>query len=487
MNLHTLLAALSLPTEGYPAVDLQGIALNHQNIQPGFLFVAVKGEKHDARDYIPEAIRSGAAAVFYEPYSETRHRGEADRVPCIPILNLKAKISQLAGIFYQNPSRDLKVIGITGTNGKTSISHFLAQAFLEFQLPCGVLGTIGNGLWPDIQEASRTTGDPIEIQRMLRALKNQGARTIAMEVSSHGLTQHRVEAIAFDSAIFTNLTRDHLDYHPTMENYYQAKKKLFDRPELQYAVIPIEDPYGLRLSQEMTSKARKILIGQCPHTQGDFVLEYCRPHLAGTEVSIKTPLGKIETLIPLIGDFQIKNLLSVIAILWKEGVCLEAMTHWLSRVQSVRGRMEVISRQPWVLIDYAHTPEGLASALRAIRPYVRGKLWVVFGCGGDRDRGKRSLMAQIAEREADHVIVSSDNPRSESLEHIFEDIRTGFYHPENIGFMASREEAVKAACSQLGPDDGLLLAGKGHERWEQRGAELLPVDEAGWAKAILAR
>jgi UDP-N-acetylmuramoyl-L-alanyl-D-glutamate--2,6-diaminopimelate ligase len=480
----------SLKAQAIDQLILSRLVLDHRKIHTGDVFIALKGEKFDARHVLRDAQHAGAAVVLYEV--DPREWGsepdqmlqvplfswlEGMTIPTIGIVNLQKYVSLIADICFEHPSKNIEVIGITGTNGKTSTSHFLADAITALGKRCGVLGTVGNGIWPNLSVATRTTGDPVFIMEMMRTYRDQQVDCVSMEVSSHGLVQHRVSGIPFKTAMFTQLTQDHLDYHGTMESYYLAKKALFEWPSLERMIINVDGPYGYRLANEMKQsreQVQQILVGA--HGR-DIQLQRCDPVRLGTYVEIHTPLGRLALCVPLIGFFQIYNLLGVLGYLWAIGVNLDQMQRWLLQVKTICGRMEALHHEPLIVIDYAHTPDALEKALEAMRPYVKGTLWVLFGCGGDRDRLKRPLMARVAETKADRVMVSSDNPRTEILEQIFEDIRSGFQNPDQVIWEVSRESAIARVCAQLGPLDGVLLAGKGHERFEERQGVYYPMDE----------
>lgn len=489
MNLFNLLSCLPMQLNSafnaqYQKMNVKGLALNHENVKPGSVFIAIKGSVFDARSKIQTAIEKGAVAILQEAEGAEQ---KDYTVPCIAVRGLQQWVSQLADCFYGNPSRHLRVIGITGTNGKTSVSHFLSMAISVLNHPCGTLGTVGNGIWPHLTPGERTTLDALAVQKALASFKRQKTDYVAMEVSSHGLEQGRVAAVAFEVAVFTNLSRDHLDYHHSMENYFQSKKKLFEFASLKAAVINQNDAYGRRILADLPGRVKAITYG----CEGDFQL-VSRQYLSEvhlTEACFYTPYGSLDARLPLIGHFQFENLLAALAALYALGFSKTQMQTALESMAPVSGRMQPVplaKNQPLVVIDYAHTPEGLKVALQAMRDVVKGQLWVVFGCGGDRDKGKRPLMAEIAESLADKVVVTSDNPRSESLDNIFKDIGAGFKHKQadHLHFIKSRFGAIQFVCQQLTAGDGVLLAGKGHEQTDIQGASCVPIDEKRWVEDI---
>lgn len=461
---------------------ISGLTLDSRRVRPGDLFMAIPGGQQDGRAHIAAAQANGAAAIAYE--SEGARIAEDARVPLVPIKGLAGQLSAIAGRFYGEPSRALRLIGVTGTNGKTSVSQLLAQALDLLGEHCGIIGTLGNGFHGELTSGRHTTPDPIGVQAALAGLHRGGARAVAMEVSSHGLEQGRVAALDFDVAVFTNLSRDHLDYHGTMEAYAAAKARLFAWPNLVCRVVNFDDAFGRQLAAETQSSR---LIGYSLEDHGAYL--YSRQaHFdeQGIRAELVTPQGEGLLYSPLLGRFNLSNLLAVVGTLLGLGYPLGGILGVMPKLQAPVGRMQRFGGvgQPLVVVDYAHTPDALEKVLEALRPHVRGRLLCLFGCGGDRDRGKRPLMAEVAERLADAVLVTDDNPRSEPPEQILTDIRRGFSSPEKITFLHGRAQAIARLIEGAGAADVLLLAGKGHEDYQEIDGVRQPfsdIEEAGKA------
>lgn len=467
------------------AVLVRELTLDSRKVRPGDLFLAVPGAQLDGRLHIADAVARGAAAVAYE--AEGAPEISADGAELVAIKGLARQLSAIAGRFYGEPSRGLHLIGITGTNGKTSVSQLLAQALDLLGERCGIIGTLGNGFYGALALGRHTTPDPIGVQATLADLKQAGARAVAMEVSSHGLHQGRVAALAFDVAVFTNLSRDHLDYHGTMEAYAEAKAMLFSLPGLRCRVLNLDDAAGRKLALD---KRESRLISYSLEDPEAYL--YCRDvqfDEQGVRARLVTPRGEGSLRSSLLGRFNLSNLLAVVGTLLGMDYPLDEILKVLPRLQGPVGRMQRLGgiAQPLVVVDYAHTPDALEKVLEALRPHVQGRLLCLFGCGGDRDRGKRPLMAAAAERLADVVLVTDDNPRSEAPGQIFADIRAGFVAPERVRLVHGRGLAIAQLVAEANAGDVLVLAGKGHEDYQEINGERLPfsdLDEA--AKALVA-
>ncbi|WP_220813929.1 UDP-N-acetylmuramoyl-L-alanyl-D-glutamate--2,6-diaminopimelate ligase [Pseudomonas paralcaligenes] len=457
------------------ATLIRELTLDSRKVRPGDLFLAVPGLAQDGRAHIADAIARGAAAVAYE--AEGAAAMSAQSAELVPIKGLAGQLSAIAGRFYGEPSRGLRLVGVTGTNGKTSVSQLVAQALDLLGERCGIVGTLGTGFFDALQSGRHTTPDPVAVQATLADLKQAGARAVAMEVSSHGLDQGRVAGLDFDVAVYTNLSRDHLDYHGSMEAYGAAKARLFAWPELKCRVINLDDDFGRQLA---TQSQESRLIG---YSLGDAsAYLFCREARFddhGVQAQLVTPQGEGLLRSPLLGRFNLSNLLAVVGALLGLGYPLDEVLQVLPRLHGPVGRMQRFGgeRLPLVVVDYAHTPDALEKVLEALRPHVTGRLLCLFGCGGDRDRGKRLLMAQVAERLADAVLVTDDNPRSEDPAQILADIRAGFASPEAAEFVHGRGEAIARliASAQLG--DVVLLAGKGHEDYQEIGGVRHPFSD----------
>lgn len=460
-------------------LSIKGLALDSRQVKPGDLFFACQGSHSDGRLFIDQAIEKGAVAVLAEPYPEHREK----KVPVIAIPQLNQKLSEIAARFYHHPGNSLDIVGITGTNGKTSSSHFIAAILKS----CGVIGTLGNGMYGDIKPSLLTTPDAITLQKTLAEFLSLGAKYVAMEVSSHSLDQGRVQHVPFKVGVFTNLTRDHLDYHGSMEAYGAAKKKLFDNPWLEYAVINIDDAFGLQLSQTLHQQVFAYSTTLKKHAGPLTYVKNMTMDSAGISAYIASPWGEGELRSRLIGQFNLSNLLAVLTTLSLLGMPFQRILKEMSLLQPVPGRMQTFGGgdHPLIVVDYSHTPDALEKALVALRAHCHGKLYSVFGCGGDRDKGKRPIMASIAEKLADSVIVTDDNPRTEDPASIVADIMKGFKEPHNIIVQHDRSKAIKDVIHYAKQGDCVLIAGKGAETYQQIGEQKIPFSDIDQVRACL--
>ncbi|MCS5710802.1 UDP-N-acetylmuramoyl-L-alanyl-D-glutamate--2,6-diaminopimelate ligase [Candidatus Berkiella aquae] len=474
-----------------------GLTLNTRHLKPGDLFIAIKGLHFDGRAYLSEAISQGASAILCEAQGlETFLPKTAYSIPIIPVTNLESFLGKLAKRFYADPSQELDVIGVTGTNGKTTSTYVLAQALTRLRKPCAVMGTLGYGFIPELTDCALTTPDAISLQKYLYELKNKSAKAVAMEVSSHGLMQNRVNSLEIKSALFTNLTQDHLDYHGTMEAYGKAKQKLFQFPSLTRAVINADSPYAdkmLRAISRQIPVASYTLQNTMNAIAFKNTLTICVKSLTqnhkGIIAKLDTPWGEGVLRSSLLGEFNLSNLLGVLAELCLQGFTLEESLHALSFAMCPPGRMQRIGgiRTPQIIIDYAHTPDALEKALKAARDHCERRLWCVFGCGGDRDKDKRAKMGHIAAQYADRVVVTSDNPRTEEPFAIIDDIWQGLttQQRENAVQEIDRKSAIEYAIKHALAIDTILIAGKGHENYQIIGHETIPFSDAKCASEIL--
>ncbi len=497
-------------------IKIKGMALDSRRVKPGDLFIALSGNVEDGRRYIPDAIDKGAAAVLVEPFAAIMAGGiqaqalsKKTNIPIIEFSHLRNSISAMAGRFFSDPSKELSLIAITGTNGKTSCSHFIAQILEAQKHPCAVMGTLGNGFLNALHNSNpitNTTLDPISAQQELAALKEQGAAVVAMEVTSHALTQGRVEGLHFKTAIFTNLTRDHLDYHHDMQSYFAAKKRLFTEFNPSNVIINVDDEYGQTLLNEIMTlkhnnsksfasmrvfafytnleRGKQLQLHYQTRSQGNEIDWIIAKDLTftdeGLRANIETPWGKGELLCPLFGHFNLSNVLAALAAVCVENVPFVKGLEVIQHLKPVAGRMISLKNNPKgpkVVVDYAHTPDALLQVLQALRLHCRGKLWCVFGCGGDRDRGKRPEMAAIAEAFSDKIIVTQDNPRTENPDIIIQDIMQGFKTPKKIILEPNRKEAIALAINSTEAKDIVLVAGKGHEDYQIIGTEKFPFSD----------
>ena len=466
------------------ATLIRELTLDSRKVRPGDLFLAVPGLQHDGRRHIADAISRGAAAIAYE--AEGAAHMTAESAVLVPVRRLAEQLSAIAGRFYGEPSRSLHLVGVTGTNGKTSVTYLVAQALDRMGERCGIIGTLGTGFHGELELGQHTTPDPIGVQANLANLRKQGARAVAMEVSSHGLDQGRVAALAFDVAVFTNLSRDHLDYHGSMEAYGEVKARLLKMPGLSCRVVNIDDTFGRVLAaQQLDSR----LITYSLEDASAYL--YCpevRLDDDGIHARLVTPQGQRALRSPLLGRFNVSNVLAAVGALLGMNYPLDEILAVLPDIEGPVGRMQRLGGgdRPLVVVDYAHTPDALEKVLGALRPHTRGKLLCLFGCGGDRDRGKRALMAEVAERLADRVVVTDDNPRNEDPSQILSEIRAGFTHPEQAAFIPGRAEAIANCIGGSELDDVVLLAGKGHEDYQEIKGERTPFSDLDQAALALA-
>ncbi len=482
--------------DGFPHTVLQGdldreiatVEYDSRRVGPKSLFVCIRGERHDGHRFIPEAVHRGAAAFLVQRDIRT---SEGSPVPgaILQVEETRHALSHLAIRFYDSPSLELCLAGITGTNGKTTVSY-LSEAVLQADgRRVGVIGTVEYRCGEICREAERTTPEAPDLQAMLRWMREQRADAAVMEVSSHSLALHRVAGCAFDVAVFTNLTQDHLDFHKTMEEYFAAKAQLFTMlgEKGGTAVINMDDPAGKRL-REMT---RGPVVTYGLTAKADVTAQTSTYDLRGIWVTLRTPWGPGELQSPLLGRHNLYNLLAAVGVGGVLGTPVQRMAEGLARVRNIPGRLEPVHcGQPFeVVVDYAHTPDALEWVLRALRELCPGRLTVLFGCGGDRDRKKRPLMGEAAAHLADRVFLTSDNPRSEAPEAIVEEIEVGVGRvPGARGrttLCVDRQDAIGAAIQQARPGDIILIAGKGHERTQIVGQQVIPFDDREVARQVL--
>ncbi len=475
-------------------VTVAELSADSRRVRPGVTFAAFPGERADGRAYIAQALQAGANAVLWESQDFV---WRADWVrPNLGVANLREHVGPLAAELHGHPSAAMQVFGITGTNGKTSCSQWLAQCLSAAGKRCGVIGTLGNGMLDSLETSANTTPDPIGLQAKLAQLCRDGAQAVSMEVSSHGLLQGRINGTRVEVAMFTNLSRDHLDYHGDMESYFAAKARLFAWPGLRAAVINLDDDYGLRLARELAQAGRRVWGYAFEQLDSGLAgrIELVRAQalrLSGDGVSFSVrALGQQAHVdAHVLGAFNAQNLLGVLACLLAAGFSLAEAARLVSQVQSVAGRMQRVggAGKPLAVVDYAHTPDALEKVLGALRPSLAtgASLTVVFGCGGDRDRGKRSLMGAVAARLADRVVVTSDNPRSESPQQIINDVLQGTGAAAVVE--SDRAVAISWAIAQARAQDIVLIAGKGHEDYQEIDGRRLPFSDVQQARAALER
>jgi len=471
--------------------EISGLSLDSRTTREGDVFFACSGGSVDGRDFIDHAIEKGAKAVICEETPETTKSGvslsartvKGEAIPIIVIPELSQSLGVIAGAFYGYPSQSMKMVGVTGTNGKTTCAQYIARALQLAGRSCGVMGTLGVGFPDQLVSSTHTTVDALTLAKHLSEFRDAQAEAVAMEVSSHGLAQYRVDGIAFDIAVFTNLTHDHLDYHGDFETYWQAKQRLFEWPGLAHAVVNANDAYGRQLLKQLSSSTVEVL----PYYIADEIMpdalseigkraviaENIRCELKGINAYVKTPWGEGELKSTLLGRFNVSNLLAVLSVLCLMEVPLSEALEHLSALGTVRGRMQTLGggKQPLIVVDYAHTPDALEKVLCALREHTQGHLWCVFGCGGNRDQEKRPMMGKIAERYSDQLVITNDNPRTEDPQSIVEEIKTGLLCPWAAEIEYDRGAAIAHAidCAQSG--DIVLIAGKGAEDYQEIGSE----------------
>ena len=470
---------------------ITAVQTDSRKIKPGNLFIAYPGLQVDGRNYIKEALKKQAAAVLYEAHHYQLSL-ETD-IPLIPFENLQYYIGTIAARFYDDPSREAKVIGITGTNGKTSCAHFITQALQSQGINCGFIGTLGYGFLGNLHETLHTTPDPIQLQRAFAKMRKRGAKAVAMEVSSHALHQGRVHGVHFDIAVLTQLSRDHLNYHKDMRNYARVKELLFQQSGLRYGVVNCDDAFGKCIITDYYQKLTIIgysINGLKDDRVASVVVTTIQPLAKGFFVEVQTPWGKGAFTTSLLGRFIIGNLLAVLSVLCLCDIPFDKVLVELSRLYNVPGRMQAVDskskrRCPQVVVDYAHTPDALEKVLIALREHCQGQLICVFGCGGDRDRGKRLQMASVAEQHADQIILTTDNPRTESPLKIIEDIQIGFKNKRSVIVTLDRAEAIRCSVQIAMVNDIVLIAGKGHETTQIIGEQILPFNDVKEVKKAL--
>ncbi len=474
-----------------------GLSQNSKKLQKGDLFIALNGQHTNGNAYIQEALANGAVAVLAQ---EQLPEVITDGTPVIYVDNLSEKLNIIASRFYGNPGLGFKeIIGVTGTNGKTTTCYLLAQTLSRLGNPCALIGTIGTGFVSSLETSGYTTPEPISLQKYLKSFIEQGAQAVCMEVSSHGLIQHRVDSVNFSSAHFTNLTQDHLDYHGTMQAYGQAKQKLFQFQSLQRVVVNADDAYSQKMlnahQKEIPCAAYTLhhkmtgITGIKPALFFPITTKAIELTQKGISAVVDTPWGQGKLHSPLLGRFNLSNILAVLAELCLQGYEFKAAIDAISHAHAAPGRMQKMGTptSPQVIIDYAHTPDALENALLSSREHCQRRLWCVFGCGGDRDKDKRAKMGAIAAKLADRVIITNDNPRTENPHHIIEAILQGVSAQlgEKVMIEESREAAIQYAFYHALAVDTILIAGKGHENYQIIGESVYPFSDAQIVDTLL--
>lgn len=456
-------------TEKLPNVDITGLCHDSRLVTEGCLFLAYPGSAVDGRLFIEEAAEKGARAVLYEEKHLPPTLPLSNKVPCLGCNALAEKVAAIAARFYDDSSSRLNITGVTGTNGKTTIAFQLAKAYALLKKKAAYIGTLGQGPADTLGPLLNTTPDALCLQKLFREYSLSDIQYVAMEVSSHALTQGRVDEIHFNQAIFTNLTHDHLDYHQTMQAYAEAKALLFAYPALQCAIINYDDAYGELMRKPISSSCQTLTYGLKPGADVQAVEWHM--DLSGTTITVESPWGQLSLHVKSLGQFNVYNSLAVLTSLLANDIPVNSVINVMSELPAAPGRLEVVREKPLVVVDYAHTPDALENVLKTLKSLNHGRLWVVFGCGGDRDKTKRPKMGSIASRYADQVIITSDNPRSEIPETIIEEIDTGLI-PGAVSFkITDRRTAILFALKHATSEDIVLVAGKGHEEYQQIGQE----------------
>ncbi len=503
MNSKIILAGKSLKelfagvvlAETVPSMEIKYVTSNSREIVADSLFIALKGTQSHGIDFAIDAVKSGASIVIYDALDEYCQK----RIPLlqkqvkthwIGIDHLDRVAGDIVSRFYDEPSRDLTIVGVTGTDGKTSVTHLLSQALTRLGHVVGSIGTLGYGVDNKLQQTTHTTPDSVALQSYMHEFQKNGCQYVVMEVSSHALQQYRVNGCQIDIAVLTNLGRDHLDYHGNVEQYAAAKARLFNDFELHGRVLNLDDDFGRRLSVSFKGDD---MIRYSAHCQAGADAEVRLLNRVitkqGQDVDVITPLGEIQARTQLMGDFNIDNTLACIAGLISLGFARDDINHAVANLMPIPGRMEKFSagrELPTVVIDFAHTEQALRACLATSRIHARGELWCIFGCGGDRDPGKRAGMGQAAEQLADHIIITDDNPRTESAEKIANEILLGMKDPARVSVVHSRLAAVEFALSQADRDDLVVIAGKGHEQEQIIGRDRYPFSDRHVVQRIIA-
>ncbi|MCK4842688.1 MAG: UDP-N-acetylmuramoyl-L-alanyl-D-glutamate--2,6-diaminopimelate ligase [Methylococcales bacterium] len=447
-------------------VDIKGITLDSRKVKKGYVFIALTGALEHGLNYVQQAVEQGAEFVIYDQSGSGAF--DLNNLNCsrLAVNGLALKLGALADRFYQSPSKALDVIGITGTNGKTTCSQFLLQLISD----CGVIGTLGWGGIEGIKETVNTTPDALTVQEILADFVKQKKQTVVMEVSSHGLQQGRVNEVCFKGAVFTNLSRDHLDYHGTMKEYLNAKVALFQQPDLQYVVVNADDEnceQFLAVTEKQVKRWAFSTKGNISNSAENIMADEIDFSLSGMSFFVKWQGQRVKVLSRIVGDFNLENILAVMTVLLAEGYALKDVANKIGALQPVSGRMEAFGGgdKPYVFVDYAHTPDALEKLLKGLRRYTEKTLCLVFGCGGDRDKGKRAQMGAVAESFSDQQMITNDNPRLENPEQIINDIVSGCLN-QTYKVIQNREKAIQTVIKKADKNDCIVIAGKGHEKYQ---------------------
>ncbi len=475
-----------IDTEVGMTVTVPGVRLDSRAIHRGELFVAVRGEQYHGAEFINNAIGNGAGAVLVDQYASLD--GKTISVPYLVVENLEQHLGQIARNMYGAAGQELAIFAVTGTNGKTSCCNAYARLHSRLGSACGFIGTLGWGVNDDYTATGHTTPDVFSVHEICAALQQCGCSAVAMEVSSHALAQNRIAGIAVRTAVFTNLTHDHLDYHASEADYAAQKSKLFERDSVRTAVLNIDDALGVQLAARLRQRPQlQVLTYSLGNKTADIWVDDIGFAAQGISANVHSPWGRAELNSKLFGAFNLGNLLAVIGGLCTEGFDFQRVIEAASQLAGAAGRMQTVPNDAGlhIVIDYAHTPDALQNALAALREHCNGRLWVVFGCGGDRDKSKRAPMGAIAELLADQVVLTNDNPRTEVPAAIAADIVSGLNQPEAIKIELDRARAVEFAVRSAQANDCVLVAGKGHEDYQEVNDEKLPFDDFSVVQSAL--
>jgi len=486
--------ALSDLLQGYvdaPQLPVRGISSDSRTLAQGDLFLACEGLTHHGIDFIDDAIKAGVVAVAYDASTAILPARDFE-VPVLAIENLAKYLGNIANRFFGAPSASVRVIGVTGTNGKTTVAWLIAQCLERLGEPCAYIGTLGSGFGEVELGEGLTTPATIEMHQALAEFRDQGARFAAIEVSSHALLQNRVDGVAFDTVLFTNLSRDHLDYHGDMQSYGDAKARLFLDYSAKQRIINLDAEFGAQLAERCGHDVIAVST-DVDRDASERPFVFLRSVMAtedGSDISIDSSWGDCEFELPLPGNFNVENALIALALLLNQGVPIDKACAVLEEVQAPPGRMQRVAadiERPAVYIDYAHSPAALEVVLQSLRMHCRGELWVVFGCGGDRDQGKRPQMGQVAASCADRIVITSDNPRTEAPDEIIAAIIAGVESTDDLTVIEDRAAAIAWAIANADEQDIVLIAGKGHENYQLIGTQSRDFSDLGSAAANLAR
>jgi len=473
-----------------PAIPIQGISSDSRQLKPGDLFLACAGLSNHGLDFVGDAVSAGVAAIAWDSSTADFPAGVMG-VPMVAVEGLVQHVGEIANRFYGRPSDTVRVIGITGTNGKTTVAWLIAQCLENLDRHCGYIGTLGTGIGEIDGGEGMTTPGAIELHKNLADFRDQGAEYAALEVSSHALAQNRITGVALDTVMFTNLSRDHLDYHGDMESYAETKARLFLESNAKHRIINLDSEYGAQLASRCGQEVITVStnIDRVANGRAYVFVRSVVTMDSGSLVKVDSSWGDGEFALPLPGDFNVANAVIVLALLLQQGVPIDQACDVLSTVDAPLGRMQRIAgpiAAPSVYVDYAHTPAAIEVALRALRAHCKGQLWCVMGCGGDRDAGKRPHMGRAAERLADRVVITSDNPRSESPFEIIAEIVAGLADADHATIIEDRAVAIAWTIDAAAAEDVVLVAGKGHENYQLIGDQRRDFSDCGVASVALA-